>query len=176
MKHIVIILICLLNCMTLTVKSQTNNKNVVYLSTDWKIVTDKKDAVYLYYMDYQNENPKEIYYSNKKRLDYDKSNEIKTTDGIIILNGEYKWYDKNGKLLTHNRFENGVRVWCKTYTWGLSGKNRTGEKLHEYFDYTKKYDNQPNSFYCEQYDKKGNKSTWYLRTGSQCYKYYPASE
>lgn len=177
MKHIVI-LFCVLYCMTLTVKSQTLEKNVEFLSSDWKVVTDKKDAVYLRYVDYKSGDKasKEIYYANKKRLDCDKSKETKTADGIIILNGEYKWYDHKGRLLTHDSYENGERVWCKSYTWGLFGKKHTGEKLHEHFDYTKKYDNQPSTFYCEQYDKKGNKTMWYARSGPKGYKYYPANE
>jgi len=182
LKHIPLLLIFALNSILIFVqpaKSQTSyidndKKTIEYLNANWKVVPDKRDAVFLRYVSFPER--KEIFYSSKKRLESDSSTIIKSIDGIIILNGEYKWYDKKDRLMFHDKYENGERVWGKTYIWGIFGKRHKGKSIHEYFDYTKKYDNQPNTFYSEMYDKKGNKTMWYLRQGKKGYKYYSATE
>jgi hypothetical protein len=65
-----------------------------------------------------------------------------------MLNGEYKCYDKNGKLKFVHVFENGNYI---SYTEFY----KSGEKL-SFFDYAKHCDDQPWSWYMYTCDKKGN--------------------
>jgi antitoxin component YwqK of YwqJK toxin-antitoxin module len=67
---------------------------------------------------------------------------------ITVLEGEYKWYDANGKLSSVHIFKNGEYVSCKEYF-------STGE-LNQHFDYTKKCEGQPHGWQVIVYDKKGN--------------------
>lgn len=54
------------------------------------------------------------------------------------------------------------------YFWERGGgylgfrKKLTG-KLGAYYDFTKTYDNQPNTYYMEVYDENGNTAYWYTR-------------
>jgi len=63
-----------------------------------------------------------------------------------LLDGEYKWYDKKGRLIFIHVLKNGEYVSYKEFY-------KSGE-LHEYFDYTK-HQGQPHSYYIYLYDKKG---------------------
>ena len=67
---------------------------------------------------------------------------------IIVLDGEYKWFDNKGKLSSIHVFKNGEYVSCSEYF-------STGE-LRQHFDYTKKCEGQPHGWQVIVYDKKGN--------------------
>lgn len=144
-----------------------------YLDSIWKTVPEKDNAVYLRYNSTLDQNSKELHYKDKKSLEKVSNDLVKKDEGIIILHGEYKCYDKKDRLLSHYKYENGMRVWEKSYRWGLFGRMNNGQKIHEYFDFTKKFENDPNSAYYEVFDKKGNKKVFYLRKGQNGYGYYP---
>lgn len=66
---------------------------------------------------------------------------------IVLLNGEYKCYDKAGKLKYVHMFDNGNYVSYKEYF--PSGTIQT------HFDYTKHCDRQEHSWYMYVYDATG---------------------
>ena len=154
-----------------------NKAITVFLNESWKVVENNKDASFLRYEYLIDDKffPQEIYYSDNYEIKFDTNSQITTPDGIIILSGEYKWYDKHGRLLSHEKYQNGFRVWTKSYRWGFFNRKLTGKKIHEYFDYSKMYENQPGTFYKELFDKKGNKSMWFLRNGEKGIKFYSTS-
>lgn len=72
----------------------------------------------------------------------------KSTTGIKMLDGEYKCFDKKGKLNYIHTFKDGVYVSYKEYY--------PNGKLHTFFDYTKHYKDQPYSWYLIEYKKNGD--------------------
>jgi antitoxin component YwqK of YwqJK toxin-antitoxin module len=70
-------------------------------------------------------------------------------DGKIkLLDGKYTWYDKKGHLFSEHVFKNGQPIWWKEY--------HSNGKLYLFFDYTKKCEGEPLSWWLYQYDKQGN--------------------
>lgn len=83
----------------------------------------------------------------------EKGGKIETTGApaekgkIVLLNGEYKGYDKDGKLKFVHVFDNGNYISYKEYF--PSGTMQT------FFDYTKHCDGQEHSWYMYSYDETG---------------------
>jgi len=136
-----------------------------YLNSRWKILPDSNHAVYYRYVYYDHgiKILREMYDNTNKKLEYI-GDTIKKTKPIL-LDGEYKWYDKKGRLLTDVYYKNGDHVWYKGYTWNIFTKKLTGKQIHENFDFTKTYHGQPYTAYYEQTDKKGVVTIYYLRKG-----------
>jgi len=72
------------------------------------------------------------------------------------LDGEYKWYDEKGRLRFIHSLNKGEYVSYKEFY--PSGT------IHQQFDYTKLWDNEPHTWCIYIYDKKGNlTTTTYMR-------------
>lgn len=131
----------------LDTKGKKDGKWIVYLDINWKKVDDSTKALYCRYTYF--DHGTNIYpmgpcggkgYKLEPGPTHNKM--------IILLDGEYKWFDANGKLSSVHVLKNGEYVSCKEYF-------STGE-LSQHFDYTKKCEGQPHGWSVTVYDKKGN--------------------
>lgn len=128
-------------------KGKKDGKWVIYLDKDWKKVDDSTKALYCRYTYFDhgtNIYPMGSCGGKGYKLEPSSADSKK----ITVLEGEYKWYDANGKLSSVHVFKNGEYVSCKEYF-------STGE-LSQHFDYTKKCEGQPHGWQVIVYDKKGN--------------------
>lgn len=132
---------------------------IEYLNAKWKVMKDSSRAVYCAYNYYDHgENTYRISFGDESRIHYklEHTGNKQEDNKIKILDGEYKWLDKKGRTVSIDSFKNGEHVWSKYF------KKLTG-KLHVYYDFTKKYNKQPHTYYIEIYDKKGNVKHCYMR-------------
>ena len=185
-------------CLSVLCYSQTQKLNqldslgkkngvwIEYLNVKWKVLKDSSRAVYWGYNYYDHgDNTFRIAFGGMHRLHHKlevvSNNNQKSR--IKMLDGEYKWYDRRGRIVSVDSFANGDHVFAKYYAWEMFGsaylfgynKKRTG-KLLEYDDYRKKYKDEPFTYYIERFDKKGNVSHYYTRKakyGWMAYGYLP---
>ncbi|MEK6614644.1 MAG: hypothetical protein AABZ32_00805 [Bacteroidota bacterium] len=149
-----------------------DGKWLEYLDAKWKVLKDSSHAIYCAYNYYDHgENTFHVSYGKEYRI----HKKLETTNSdnksigkLKLLDGEYKWLDKKGRTVSVDYFKNGEHIWVKWYFWERLGgylgfhKKMTG-KLWGYYDFTKTYKNQPNTYYMEVYDKNGNTSYYYTR-------------
>jgi hypothetical protein len=124
-----------------------SGKWTLYLDKDWKVLDDSSNAIFLRYTFYDNGTniyPMGPLGGKGYILKSQKTKPVKPT----LLNGEYKWYDRKGRLSSVHVFEIGAYVSCKEYF-------PSGE-LNQHFDYTKKCEGQPHGWTVYIYDKKGD--------------------
>jgi antitoxin component YwqK of YwqJK toxin-antitoxin module len=127
-------------------KGKKDGKWIVYLDKDWKKVDDSTKAIYCRYTYFdQGTNIYPMGPCGGKGYKLEPGSADKKP---VLLEGEYKWYDANGKLSSTHVFKNGEYVSCKEYF-------PSGE-LSQHFDYTKKCEGQPHGWTVTVYDKKGN--------------------
>jgi len=133
--------------------SQLNNngkkdgKWALYLDKDWKVINDSSEAVYFRYTYY--DNGTHIYPMGPSGgKGYALKPQATASSNPVLLDGEYKWYDKKGRLSSVHVFKNGEYVSCKEYF-------PTGE-LSQHFDYTKTCDGQEHGWTVYIYDKNGD--------------------
>ncbi len=125
----------------LDVAGKKHGKWIIYLDKNWAKTKDTTKASYYRYSFY--DHGVHVYPMGECG---GKGYTLKGPEGKI-LNGEYKWYDARGRLSSVHEFKNGEYISCKEYF-------TTGE-LQQYFDYTKKYQGQEQSWCVTVYDKKG---------------------
>jgi len=128
-------------------KGKKDGRWTVYLDKDWKKVEDSTKALYCRYTYFDhgtNIYPMGLCGNKGYKLESSSVDGKKNT----ILDGEYKWFDANGKLSSVHVFKNGEYVSCKEYF-------PTGE-LSQHYDYTKKCEGQPHGWAVTVYDKQGN--------------------
>jgi len=150
-----------------------DGKWIEYLDLHWMEVKDSSQAAYFRYTYYDhgyNVFKSMKYYKEEHLEPSENSNNPSATKKCVVLNGEYKWYDQKNRLIAIEFYQNGEYTWCKSYDWGISGDEYKGKKLHEYFDYTKKFEHQPCSFYYESYDRHGVVTKWYMHKDGKSYK------
>jgi len=119
-----------------------NGKWIVYLDKNWKNIDDSTKAIYYrytYYASGTNLYPMGKWGKKKFKLEGDTTSKL--------LNGEYKWYDNDGKLSSVHVFKNGEYISWKEYY-----KNGN---LSQHVDYTKKGDCQEHGWTFYNYDKEG---------------------
>jgi hypothetical protein len=117
-----------------------------YLDQQWKTVNDSSQAVYFRYTFYDHGiNLHPMGPCGKKGWNLVTPEITNKQAGIQMLDGEYKWYDTKGRLVSAHVFSKGEYVSYKEYY-------RSG-KLHSFFDYTRRFNNQPHSWYSCEYDK-----------------------
>jgi hypothetical protein len=153
-------------------KGKKNGKWIEYLNRNWNILKDSNTAVYFRF----------VYYDQGTKIVQEKyvreNSSVESLAYIsqpklpILLDSEYRWYDKQGRLLSDNLYRKGERVWTKTYLWDKANKDLTGKNVRQYVDYTKKYNDQPNTCYSEIYDKNGKAKIYYLRKGKDGWCFY----
>ena len=156
-------------------KGKKDGKWIEYLDSKWKVVKDSSHAFYYAYNYYRHgENRFVISFGDEYKL-YDKLETIggstQQNNKIKILDGEYKWLDKQGRTVSVGSFKNGEHLWSKYYFWKHNNEKLAGT-LHEYYDFTRKYDAQSDSYYMEVYDEKGKMIKGYQRQGESGFALY----
>jgi YD repeat-containing protein len=144
----------------LTMNAQTNQLNEkgkrngdwkIYLDKNWKEVKDTNMAVYTRFAHYENGYETTM---TGNRSDAKLTKPL-PKDGKELLNGEYKWNDKEGQLKYVDVFENGRQV---TFTYYKNGK------MTEETDYRIKWRDQPNTYRMTVY-KKDKTEYFFMRNG-----------
>ena len=147
---------------------------IEYLDAKWKVLKDSSHAVYAAYNYYDHgENTFRVAFNGVHRLRHKleyAGNNNPQNGRIKILDGEYKWLDKKGRVVTIDSFKNGEHVFVKYFfgerAGGLLGfKKKFTGKLGGYYDFTKTYKGQPHTYYMETYDKNGIVTHYYTRKG-----------
>ncbi len=123
-----------------------HGKWIAYLDRNWKYINDSTKAVYYKYTYY--DHGTNLYPMGPcGRKHYKLEPVIDSKQKITLLDGEYKWYNSKGQLSSVHVFKNGEYISCKEYY--------SSGKISQYFDYTKKWKEQPLTWYMESYDKNG---------------------
>jgi hypothetical protein len=135
---------------------------VVYLTDHLLPVKDAQKACY-YAFNYFDNGVKVGFFpwAGKERKNAGRlSSEGQSKEGApVLLNGNFKYYDKNGKKTLDEIYKNGTPLLMEAYTFDKSGIC----VLKETCDFTKMYNNQFGSFYYEQNYYVNNiiDHTWY---------------
>ncbi len=130
-------------------EGKKNGRWKLYYDTNWQVVKDSSKAAYYWY----------TYYDHGLRVYTEadwgcktcqfKDSLFSTPVGKIkLLDGKYTWYDKKGHLFSEHVFRNGQPIWWKQY--------HSNGQLYLFFDYTKKCEGEPLSWWLYEYDKQGN--------------------
>jgi antitoxin component YwqK of YwqJK toxin-antitoxin module len=126
--------------------NKKDGKWSVYLDSEWNKV-DSNKAIFVRYTWF--DNGVNIHPMGAGGAKMEATSTTPKKVGLFtILDGEYKWYDKNGKLKYTHIFKDGEYESYKEFY-------PTGE-LQTLFDYTKKCEGQPHSWTIFIYDKNGN--------------------
>ncbi|MBI3511896.1 MAG: hypothetical protein HY064_14640 [Bacteroidetes bacterium] len=128
-----------------------NGKWKVYWDASWHEVKDSAKAVYYRYTFYDHGEDVYPMGPRDKKWKLVASTETKSGGKLILLDGEYKWYDEKGILRDDDVFKNGEYV---SYKWYYS----TGE-LNQFFDYGNHWQDQTMSWHIFEYDKTGKVTT-----------------
>ena len=144
-----------------------DGKWIVYLTEKtWKEVTDSSKAGFCRFTYY--EHGVNIYPmgdgGGKNWKCEAKSENIQHIGKMIVLDGEYKWIDKKGRVRFIHVLKNGEYVSYKEFY-------RSG-KISKYFDYTNLYMGQIHTYSMLLYDKKGVITYFYMRSGEQGWHFY----
>ncbi|MFI5204436.1 MAG: hypothetical protein ACHQF2_08055 [Flavobacteriales bacterium] len=135
-----------------------HGKWVLYLNALGKDLKNSTGAVYCRYTYYDHGKhlqPMGGFIGKKGKL---VSTDTSKTNGVTLLDGEYKCLDKKGRLRFIHVFKNGEYVsYTEYYKSGI---------VNSYFDYTKKWGGQEHSWYIYENNKKGKrKYDGYFRNG-----------
>ena len=139
------------NTQTLNQRDDKGKKNgtwKLYYNQYWHVVKDSSKAAYYWYTYY--DHGLRVYTEAAwgcKTCKFQDSLFSQQTGNIKLLDGKYTWYDKKGNLFSEHYFKNGYPVWWKEY--------HSNGKLYLLFDYTKKCEGEPYSWWLYQYDKEG---------------------
>ncbi|HXC04132.1 MAG TPA: hypothetical protein VNZ86_05225 [Bacteroidia bacterium] len=143
---------------------------IEYINSKWKQVQDSSHASYFRYTYYDHGcrvqgKPRRCKLNHT--LEY--TGGVQQNKKLKLMDGEYKWLDKKGSVVSIEVFKKGTIISDNYFAWhlfnlDLLGYNRklTG-KLHEDSDFTKQYNGQPHTWYTQIYDKKGTVQQYYVR-------------
>jgi hypothetical protein len=121
---------------------------IIYLNDQWKAAKDTSAATYYRYTWYDHGvNVYPMGAGGEKGWTLVSPEGSTQTGKMKMLDGEYKWLDEKGRVRFVHYLNKGKYVWYKEFF-------PSGE-LNTLFDYTKKCDGQPHSWYICVYDKKG---------------------
>lgn len=127
-------------------KGKKDGRWIVCLDKDWRKTEDSSKV--LYYRFTWFEQGVNIYPMGPcGRKGYRLEPALPENGEPVLLDGEYKWYDTDGKLSSVHVFKLGEYISCKEYF-------RNG-KLSQHFDYTKKCEGEDQGWMITIYDKNG---------------------
>lgn len=129
-------------------KGKRHGKWLVYLDNNWKRIDDSTKATYKKYTYYDHGvNIYPMGPCGKKGYRLESSPEVSKKGNYIFLEGKFTWFNKKGKISSEHVFKNGEYISCKEYY-------PTGE-LEQFFDYTKKCEEQQHGWTVTLYNKDG---------------------
>ncbi|MBK8367897.1 MAG: hypothetical protein IPL10_10875 [Bacteroidetes bacterium] len=156
-------------------KFNTKGKKTGY----WKVLLDEKinptkingDA-HFYCFEFWDEG-KNVTQIDKHRWKKNKlicDNSLPNKGNPIPISGKFKWFDKKGRLISEEVYENGNPIYFKSY---FIKKSDTTLHINEDIDFTKRYNNIIGTFYFEMHSSNGNTidKYWY-RKGQKGWKAY----
>ena len=155
-----------------------NGTSIEYLNANWKVVKDSTQAVYyryVYYGNGTNTNPVGDYSRVNAKLEHKESKDAKKTK-LTMLDGEYKWYDKDGHLLIYVYYLKGECMWLKDYTRMAADKIVTSNDIRLFCDMRNTYNDQPHTYRIEDYEKKGTMLVKYMRNDKDGWRAYAEPE
>lgn len=150
----------LVNSKEAIAQSDTLNRFNVENKKDgyWKVLLDKKaDRVtgisdaYFYGIELWDNGERVFEYSKhhwEDKLVFDGVMPVKGQP--VFLTGTFKSFDKKGRLMCEETYENGFPVSIKSYMRS-SDKKDNSTYLFEYLDFSKKYNNIPGTYYYEEH-------------------------
>tara|TARA_R100000951_G_scaffold82588_1_gene70282 strand:- start:58 stop:606 length:549 start_codon:yes stop_codon:yes gene_type:complete len=134
---------------------------IIYLDDLWA-ETDSINASYYFYTFYEDDvNTKPNGKSGKKKWKLSPKTDNKST--IVVLDGEYKWTDKNGTVRSIHRFKNGEYLSLKEF-------DESG-KLVQHFDYENQYGDNPHTYRVSIYEE-GKEIKYVMRDGTKGWMLY----
>jgi len=127
----------------------------VYYNAKGKEVSDSARAIYTRYTWY--EHGKDIYpfdlCRRKDKIIFSQGNE--QSDGLKLLNGEYKIVDKNGNVKSIHVFNKGEYFSYRNFY--------SSGQLHEYCNFTNRFFEEPHTYCKRVYSKTGAVKYYYMR-------------
>lgn len=164
----IISLLCLILTLSVFGQSKKNGKSTVYLDNAWSETKDSSKAAFVKYTYY--DNGVNLYPMGPRDKNWllKNSDGVSSTNGLVVLNGEYSWYDKKGQLRAVDVFKNGEYVLHKFYY--------PDGKINQIFDYTKKYKEQDYTYTVTEYNKSGKMKFYIHRKGASGWMLYEGSE
>lgn len=140
----------------------TNGKKhgawIVYLDKDWHLAKDSMSAVYYRYNYFINGRSMYPMGPEGSKVEAHPNSTIKKGNALK-LDGEYKWFDKNGRLRRVHVLKDGWYVSYKEY--------RSDGTLETVFDYTEHDRGQKYDYAIYLHDKKGDLKGKYSTSESQ---------
>jgi hypothetical protein len=162
----------------LDAKGKKDGKWIEYIDEKFRIIKDSSKAVFCAYNNYDHgENIYTISFGNISGIAYKMehtANSGSSTGKINMLDGEYKWFDKKGRIVVIDSFKNGEHIASKYYAWRvwdswlgrpLGFRNKLTGKLHEDYDFTKTYMSQPYTYHVDAFETNGKVFHAYMRKG-----------
>lgn len=151
-----LLIVCTLLTFSLFSQQQINQRDadgkkhgtwIVWLDKDWKLAKDSISAVYYRYNYFIN--GRSMYPMGPEGTKVEaKPNSNAKKGNALRLDGEYKWFDKNGKLRRVHILKDGWYVSYKEY--------RSDGTLETVFDYAEHDRGQKYDYAIYLYNKKGN--------------------
>jgi hypothetical protein len=124
-----------------------HGKWIVWLDKDWHLAKDSMSAVYFRYNYFIN--GRSMYPMGPMGGKFEANPNSKVKKGnALLLDGEYKWFYKNGNVRFVNVLKDGWYISYKEY--------RSDGTLESFFDYTEHDRGQQYSWSMSIYDKKGH--------------------
>ncbi len=124
---------------------------VVYLDANWTKITDSAVACYTRYAVYiHGGNLYPMAQWGKKGYTLKRNGEVVTCvpGKVVMLDGEYKWYNAKGHLLSTHILKNGIYTYYEYYTSSGTVRGK--------YAYTEQCGETPLDYCLYIYDKKGN--------------------
>lgn len=141
-----------------TPKGKKNGYWLVYLDSSLNVTRYKERAVF-YGFDYYENGRKICPLQNLNRKNKNSIDPIlkKQIGNPVLLNGEFKFYYKDGTVEFEDVYINGLPNTKTAYRWSPDGKLITKEVA----DYKKQYKNQTGSCYYESIDSSNTVKDWF---------------
>ncbi len=138
------------------------NKSLIF-------VKNEKNAQFYHFVLYENGNRRSTFNNNLRKVNHIEINGNKPIENeIVLLNGIYKLYNDENKLICEKKYLSGIKVGIhKSYN------TKTGEII-EYENFNKTYNGQKGSFFImNSPDGKGNfDDIGYYRNGEKGWNFY----
>lgn len=140
---------------------------LLYLDYNWKVVKDSSKAVYARFVYFDHgENTGTFGQRGFNGWTYEPTNDTAGKNEIILPDGEYKSYDKKGRLRIEQTFNNGRPLHYRSY-------RKTGE-VQLVMDFTKKWKDQPHTYALYQHKKGGDVWMYFVHKGPKYWAAYEA--
>ncbi|MCJ8288346.1 MAG: hypothetical protein HRT58_03365 [Crocinitomicaceae bacterium] len=185
MKITISILLCVLSYSCIAQNDSINQHNlkgkkhgvwIVYLDSLLSPVDSIYQAYFTGYESYDNGDRIFKYYegqnSDADSVSYNFVRPVKGSPELI--NGVFKWFTSDGRILEHEEYENGWPKYYKSYQYYAKDIQKCG--FNEVLDWTKKYNGIEGSYYYEELLGDKVAMTGWFRKGKRGWRVYKIKE